>query len=212
MDQLDRLLPPNPMAFSDVEIERLQNSIRENYFTNKLELKVSPVMTATEVIARLQMMMEMFASTLGRLQSDLLDNVIMVTFQILGRAGRLPIPPEGMGLPAMDIKYIGPIPRAMKNERAQSLFQWISQIANLDSLAPGLNMLDTVDTDTVARALGFDYGVSAEMMRGEEEVVQIRQARANAEAEFREMEKLKMAGETMDKMGISAGEEGETLQ
>jgi hypothetical protein len=211
MDELDRLLPPNPMAFSDVEIERLQNAIKENYFTNKLELKVSPAMTATEVIARMQMIMEMFASSFGRLQSDLLDKLITITFQILGRNGRLPPLPESMGLPQLDIKYIGPIPRAMMNERAQSLFQWISQIANLDALAPGLNMLDIVDIDAVARALGFDYGVSAEMMRSKEAVTALREKRANQQEEARQFEMMQQAGKTMKDMGIS-GEEEQTLQ
>ena len=45
----------------------------------------------------------------------------------------------------------------------------------------------------------------------EEEVAAIRQQRAEAMEEARQMEMLKQAGETMNKMGIS-GEEGEMVQ
>jgi hypothetical protein len=210
MDELDRLLPPNPMAWSDVEIERLQNSIRSTFFINKLELKESPVMTATEVMARLQQMMELFAPTLGRLQADLLDPLIQLTYSTLGRNGRLPLPPEGMQDADLDIEYVGPIPRAQKNERAQSISMWIGELANLDAMAPQMAMLDTVDSDAVARGLGYDRGVPAKMMRTEDEVQGIRQQRAEAMEEQRQMEMLKDAGKTMKDMGISG--EGETVQ
>jgi hypothetical protein len=211
MDELDRLLPPNPMAWSDVEIERLQNSIRNTFFVNKLELKESPAMTATEVMARLQQMMEMFAPTLGRLQADLLDPLIQLTYSTLGRNNMLPPPPEGLSGADLDVEYIGPIPRAQKNERAQSTSMWIGELANLDALAPQLAMLDTVDADAVARGLGYDRGVPAKMMRTVDEVQEIRAARAEQMEQQRQMEMLQQAGKTMNDMGIS-GEEQETVQ
>jgi hypothetical protein len=156
-------------------------------------------------------MLEMFAPTIGRLSSDLLDRVIMLTFNILGRAKRLPVPPPGLEEADLDIEYIGPIPRAMKNERAQGMSIWISELANLDALAPGLNMLDIVNSDATARGLGFDRGVSAEMMNSDDEVLAIRQQRAEAQEEARQMEMLQQAGKTMKDMGIS-GEEGTAVQ
>ena len=207
MDELDRLLPPNPMAFSDVEIERLQNSIKETFFINKLDLKESPAMTATEVLARLQQMMEMFAPTLGRLQADLLDPLIQLTYQTLGRAGQLPPPPEGLGEADLDIEYTGPIPRAQKNERAQSLSMWFGELAGYAQIVP--EVLDVIDTDAIARGLGYDRGVPAKMMRTEDEVRQIREQRAQQQEEMRQMEMLQQAGKTMKDMGVN---EEETLQ
>jgi hypothetical protein len=211
MDELDRLLPPNPMAWSDVEIERLQKSIRSVFFIDKLELKESPAMTAYETAVRLQLMMELFAPTLGRLQADLLDPLVQLTYSTLGRAGRLPLPPQGLEGADLEIEYTGPIPRAQKNERGQAISTWIGEMANLDALAPGLNMLDIADADAIARGLGKDRGVPFNMMRSEDEVAQIRQQRAEAQEEARQMEMLQQAGKTMKDMGI-AGEESETVQ
>jgi hypothetical protein len=171
-------------------------------------------MTATEVLARLQQMMEMFAPTLGRLQADLLDPLIKLTYSTLGRTGQLPLPPEGLEMVDLDIEYTGPIPRAQKNERAQSMSLWIGELANLDALAPGLNMIDTVDSDALARELGFDRGVPAKLMRTVEEVVQIRQQRAEAQQAAQEMEMLKQAGSAMKDIGQGqqAMDESETVQ
>jgi len=188
MDQLDRLLPPNPLAYSDVEIERLQESIRSTFFTNKLDLKDSPAMTATEVMARLQQMMELFAPTLGRLQADLLDPLIEKTYRSLGRNGRLPKPPEGLEEVDLDIEYTGPIPRAQKNERAQSMSMWISELAGYSQVVP--EILDTIDTDAIARGLGYDRGVPAKMMRTEEEVQALRQQRAEQQQQMMELPRI----------------------
>jgi hypothetical protein len=137
--------------------------------------------------------------------------LIQLTYSTLGRNGRLPPPPKGLLDADLDIEYTGPIPRAQKNERAQATSAWIGEMANLDALAPGLNMLDVADTDAIARGLGYDRGVPAKMMRTEDEVLQIRQARAEAQEEARQMEMLQQAGKTMKDMGI-AGEEGEMVQ
>ena len=212
MDELDRLLPPNPMAWSDVEIERLQNSIKEVFFINKLDLKESPAMTATEVLARLQQMMEMFAPTLGRLQADLLDPLIQTTYRILGRNGLLPPPPEGLQEADLDIEYTGPIPRAQKNERAQSISMWVGELAGLAQVIP--QILDIVDDDAVARQLGFDRGVPAKLMRDEEEVAALREQRAQAQEEARQMEMLQQAGTAAKDIGqgAQAMDEAEMMQ
>ena len=212
MDELDRLLPPNPMAWSDVEIERLQNSIKETFFINKLDLKESPAMTATEVLARLQQMMEMFAPTLGRLQADLLDPLIQTTYSILGRTGQLPKPPEGLLNADLDIEYTGPIPRAQKNERAQSISMWIGELAQLAQIIP--QIIDVADDDAIARGLGYDRGVPAKMMRTEGEVKAIRTERAEAQQKQQEMELLQGAGKAAKDLaqGINTMDEGATIQ
>jgi hypothetical protein len=164
------------------------------------------------VLARLQQMMEMFAPTLGRLQADLLDPLIQTTYRILGRNGGLPLPPEGLQEADLDIEYTGPIPRAQKNERAQSTSMWIGELAGLAAVIP--QILDVVDDDAVARALGFDRGVPAKLMRTEEEVAQLRQERAEAQQAQQQMELLQGAGKAAKDLGQGAAamDESETMQ
>ena len=169
-------------------------------------------MTATEVLARLQQMMEMFAPTLGRLQADLLDPLIQTTYRILGRNGLLPPPPEGLQEADLDIEYTGPIPRAQKNERAQSISMWVGELAGLAQVIP--QILDIVDDDAVARQLGFDRGVPAKLMRDEKEVAGLREQRAQAQEEARQMEMLQNAGAAAKDLGqgAKAMDESETMQ
>ncbi len=199
MDDLDRLLPPNPIAFSDVEITRLQDNVREVFFTNKLELKESPQMTATEVLARLQQMMELFAPTLGRLQSDLLDPLIERTYRLLGRNGQLPPPPEGLQEEQLDVVYIGPIPRAQRNEEAQGMERWLGGLAGLAQVMP--DIMDIPDTDRYARESAQALGVSSTLLHTEQEVQEVRQARAEAEQAAQQLALVQQAGDAMKGIG-----------
>lgn len=200
MDLLDRLMAPNPGLFQgDMEIERLQESIRSVYFIDKLELKDSPAMTATEVMVRYERMQRQFAPTLGRLQADLLDPLIEMTYMTLQRAGQLPAPPEDLADQILDIEYTGPIPRAQKNEQAQAVSLWAGELAGLSQVLP--EILDVVDTDAIARELGFDRGVPASLMRDEKEVAELRQQRAEQEETMKQLALLQGAGETMRSMG-----------
>jgi hypothetical protein len=197
---------------ADAEIQRLQDSIRAVFFIDKLELKDSPAMTATEVMVRYERMQRQFAPTLGRLQADLLDPLIEITYRTLGRAGQLPPPPEGLEAADLDIEYTGPIPRAQKNEQAQNISLWVNEVAGLSQLVP--EFVDIIDTDAVARELGFDRGVPAKLMRNEKEVAEIRQQRAQAQEQAQQMAMLEQAGSAMKGIGEGAAamDEQETVQ
>jgi hypothetical protein len=203
MDELDRLLDPNPQLFQgDAEIDRLQQSIRSTFFIDKLELKESPQMTATEVMVRYERMQRQFAPTLGRLQADLLDPLIELTFRTLQRNGMIPPPPPGLEEQVLDIEYTGPIPRAQKNEQAQNISVWIGELAGLSQVMP--DILDVPDSDAVARELATDRGVPARLLHSEEDVRLVREARAEQEQAMMNAQALQETGAGMEAMGRGA--------
>jgi hypothetical protein len=200
MDELDRLLSPNPSLFrSNEEIMRLQESIRSTFYVDKLELKESPAMTATEVLARLDKQQRQFAPTLGRLESDLLDPIIEATYDVLQRNGLLPLPPEGLEQADLDIEYIGPIPRSMKNEEAQGTSLWLGEMSGYAQAIPEL--LDIVDPDALARGLGLARGVPASYMRTDAEIEEIRRARQERQDAMEKVAAAQQLSEISKNMG-----------
>ena len=194
MDELDRLLPPHQWMVADVEIARLQESIRSTFYIDKLELKESPAMTATEVLARLDKQQRQFAPTLGRLKADLLDPLIEWTYDALARNGRIPpIPEVAQDAQDMEIEYTGPIPRSMKNEEAQGTSMWLAEVANLGTMY-GPQAMDVADTDEALRGLGLARGVPATYMRDDDQIAQIRAEREAKEQAMAEAQQLKDAG------------------
>lgn len=174
---------------ADAEIDRLQRSINQIFFVDKLQLKDSPAMTATEVQVRYERMQRLMGPTLGRIQADFLDPLIRRTFMILIRAGQMPEMPEVVADADLDIEYIGPLPRAQKSEQAQSIEMWLGTIAQLGELFP--SMLDVPNPDEIAKKLAELRGVPFSLLNDEEDIAIMReekQARQQAQDQLMAMQ------------------------
>lgn len=199
MDDLKVL--PNESQFDQAveERQRLQAAIRSTFFIDKLELKDSPAMTATEVQVRYERMLRLMAPTLGRLQSDFLNPLIEKVFAILGRHGQLPKMPESIVGSEWDIEYTGPLPRAQQGETALGMETWLMNLSQVAEIYP--NIRDIPDIDQWARTNAEMRGVPSKTLHTDEEVLAIRQARAEQEAERQEIERIGAAGEAMKSLG-----------
>lgn len=193
---------------ADAEIDRLQRSINQIFFVDKLQLKDSPAMTATEVQVRYERMQRLMGPTLGRIQADFLDPLIRRTFMILIRAGQMPEQPEVVADADLDIEYIGPLPRAQKSEQAQSIEMWLGTIAQLGELFP--SMLDVPNPDEIAKKLAELRGVPFSLLNDEEDIAKMReekQARQQAQEQLMAMQE---GGKGMQEM--AAGQEAMDAQ
>ena len=207
MRDINKLAPLDTGAniqAGEVEIGDLRQAIRQYFFVDQLELKESPAMTATEVQVRYEMMQRLLGPTLGRLQSDFLDPMIQRTFNILLRAGRLPEIPQSVAASAahMDIDYLGPLSRAQRTDQVASTERWLMNLAQLAQVLP--DMLDIPDPEQIARQIAQMLSVPAKMLRSSDEVAEIREARAAAQAAQIKAEQMQMQGEGMRAIGEGA--------
>jgi len=202
MDDVGPMLLGSDFVQADAEIERLQASIRSTMFVDKLELKESPAMTATEVNVRYERMLRLMAPTLGRLQNDFLNPVIENMFKIMNRMGQFDELPESAAGKEMDIEYIGPLPRAQKGEIAQSMEMWLGGIAQMAEIFP--QAMDIPDVDQYVRTQADMRGVPAKVMKTEDEVEQVRAERAEQEQQMQEAQNIQMGGEAMKAAGEGA--------
>jgi hypothetical protein len=207
VEEMDEIRPWNAgsdFVQADIERERLQQAIREGFFIDKLEFKDSPAMTATEVNMRYERMLRLMSPTLGRLQTDFLDPLIQNTFMIMLRQDQFLEMPESIADMELDIEYTGPMPRAQKAEVAMGIESWLMTIANLAELYP--EMADVPDTDKVAATLGQLRGVPAKLLKTEDELKEIREARAAQQKAVNEIQMATAAGEAAQSIGKGAQE------
>ena len=202
MEDLAPLLAGSDFVQADIERERLQASIRSGFFIDQITYKESPAMTATEVLERKQLMMQFMSPTMGRIKSDFLDPLIKNTVMMLMRQGQLKELPEALADAELDIEYTGPLPRAQKGEIAAGIERWMIGIANLAELFP--EMMDIPDVDQVARTLQELSGVPAKLAHTDDEVQEIRAARAEKMAQQEEIATLTAGGEAMQAAGEGA--------
>jgi hypothetical protein len=95
----------------------------------------------------------------------------------------------------------------MRNEEAQGTSLWIGELAGLAQVQP--EVLDVPDWDAMAKGLGYARGVPAEYMKTEAEIAAIRDQRAQAMQEQREMEMATQAASAAK--DLSSAQDG-TLQ
>jgi len=188
---------------SDHMIDQLQNAVREYFFYDQLMLPAAQGTPATayEISVRYEQLQKLLGPTLGRLQNDLLDPIVSRTFRLLSRNGNIPPPPEAVisADAELEVEYIGALSNAQKADRAASIERYGVSIANLGTTMP--EVLDVVDQEALARHLGRDLGVPPGIMRGEEEIAELREARAEQQERADEAELITREAEAVNAMG-----------
>ena len=189
---------------ADQLIMDLRININKIFLVDRLELKESPAMTATEVNARFDLMQRLLGPVLGRLQTDLLDPMITRTFKILARAGQFPeMPQELIGFdPDVDIEYIGPMARAQKSDSISMITQWASMMGEMSQIYPETAML--VDGEKMGRELATAMNIPATIIRSAEEIKEIADAQQQAALEERQLQMAMGQGEAASALGAGA--------
>jgi hypothetical protein len=164
-----------------IGLQDLRKNIRDQFYTDQLTLKESPEMSATEVVARMELMSQLIGPTLGRIMHELLNRTVERVFGLMARARALGTPPPKFQdyvkrLGSADIEYQSPLARAQRLPEVAALTRTIGLVQPMQAVAP--DILDNFDLDVAAREVAAINGVSPRLIRSREEVSQIRALRA----------------------------------
>lgn len=189
---------------SSLERKEIQNSIKQTFKVDQLELKESPAMTATEVQVRYELMQRLLGPTLGRLQNDLLDPVITRTFFILYRAGLLPPMPDIVSEDTegddIDIEYLGPMAKAQKMDKLTSVQRWFQLMAPIAEFKP--EVLDIPDVDKIGKDAAALLNVP---IKSDETIEKERKEREEAQKRAQKLAEAEAGGRAMKDMGSAMG-------
>lgn len=197
--------PPVPITLRTnfqitmVNRDDLKKSIRGIFHSDQIETLLAtggPQKTATEVQIKYEIIQQLLGPTLGRIERELLDPLIVRAFNIMYRAGAFAPMPAVLAQTEnahYDIRYESPLARAQRSsdvvaiQRMNSLVAEIAQIAKPD-------VLDVVDYDREVREVADILGVPAGILRDQDEVDAMRQARTEGlKAEQQKQDMLDMA-------------------
>ena len=166
----------------------VRGSVRRIFFSDQLELNDGPQMTATEVQVRYELMQRLLGPTLGRLQSEFLNPIVERAFYSMLRGNALPQMPQVLQDAGgdLDIEYVGPLARSQKMDEVTSIQRAVDGIMQLAQVNP--EVLDIVDVDKAGRTISDRLGAPADMLRGAEQVGELRQSRQQQQQAQAEME------------------------
>lgn len=190
-------------AESRAELQATEADINDSlmatiFITTPMEER-PPGMTATEFLSRRQERLLQLGPAVSRYMTDLFDVLVRV-YNILDRAGQIPMPPSSITNPgALNIGYTSPMAQALKRqgvESTQAMVDLVFTLAKADSSA-----LDKLNVDEVIDVVAVDIGAPGRIIRSDEETAKIRQQRAQAAAAAQQAEQARQASEIAVKAG-----------
>lgn len=183
----------------NMQLDAVKAQIRQAFYSDDLNLKDSPQMTATETMARMELMQRTLGSTFGYLKSYLLDPLVQRTFNILLRGGKLEEPPkivkEYWNEANLDIQYLGTLARSQKRDEVDTITGFLSDIATLGEIFP--QALEIPDVDAMVRAAAEARNLPASMLKSIDEVRAEQKARAEQEQAREQLEQDQIASQTV---------------
>lgn len=161
---------------TDLKENQLRTAIRQAYYSDQLQLQEGPQMTATEVQVRYELMQRLLGPTLGRFQSEFLNPLIERVFGIMYRAGALMQEPDIIKGTKIDVEYLGPLARSQRMEESVAIERLYSLAMNIAQIDPAI--MDNIDHDEAVRLRGKLLGVPKTVLRGKDDVDNMRTMRA----------------------------------
>ena len=180
---------------TDMKENQLRTAIRQAYYSDQLQLQDGPQMTATEVQVRYELMQRLLGPTLGRFQSEFLNPLIERSFGIMFRAGALMPEPDAVKGQQIDVEYVGPLARSQRMEEAVAIERLYSLAMNVVQVDPSI--MDNIDHDQAIRMRATLLGVPKTILRGVDEVVEMREQRAEEQQAMAQAQQQQVQGEAM---------------
>lgn len=165
-------------------------------------------MTATEVSERAAEKLIQFSPTFARMTTELFNPLLRRAFSVLLRGGYFPPVPQeavmqdaagGAFLPEPKISYSSRIAMSIRALENNAFNRSLAMIMPVAQLRP--DILDNFDFDKIVRAMSRNDGMPSDWMMDAEQVKQLRQARAQAQAQQAQMEQAQMLADAAGKAG-----------
>lgn len=180
-DEIKPIFNDARIDFGFQVMEQHRQRIRESFFVDQLQLNQGPQMTATEVLQRTEEKMRLLGPLLGRQQSEFLRPMINRVFSIMVRRDLFLEPPAEIEGKNIDVQYSSFIAKTQRVNQANSILRAVEAAAPFIELDP--SAADVFNGEEAIKEIWRIHGASQRLIRGQQELEQVREARAQAQQE-----------------------------
>jgi hypothetical protein len=156
-------------------LEGLKETLYNDLF---IFLMTQPNVTATQIVEQHEEKLLILGPMIERQQNELLEPAIDRTFGILDRLGVFPPPPPELEGMEMKVEYVSLLAQAQKLVGTAALDKTLAFGARCAMLNP--DAIDKIDTDQMIDEFADLVGVRPRVIRPDEKVLEIRQAKQQA--------------------------------
>lgn len=178
--------------------QRINGSFYADLFL-MLANNTDQTMTATEVAERHEEKLLMLGPVLERLQNELLDPLIDITFNNMLEAGILPPPPDELQGMDINVEFVSMLAQAQRAVGTNSIDRFVNSLGMVAQFKP--DVLDKLDADKWADTYADMLGVDPELVVPQDKVEEVRQQRAQAQQQQAQMEQINQASQAAKNLG-----------
>lgn len=163
------------------DIKEVEYRIRRAYYEDLMLMLAqsdNPQMTAREIDERSQEKLLVLGPLMEQLNDDLFDPLIDRTFDIMLKRDMFPPPPEELQGKPLRVEYTSIMAQAQKLVGVGGLERFVGFVYNMAGSDP--EILDKIDRDQIIDEYADMTGVSAKIVRSDDQVAEIRTSRAQA--------------------------------
>lgn len=209
-------LPSGEPAYGREEIQIKEEELRRYFCVRAFEMEeIKSDVTYGERRMRKLEKVKQIAPLLGRFFYEYIRKVMLRALGILIRRGDLAEPPQGLS--KLKIAMRSPLFLLLQSgaeiEAIEGLYEAAASIAAKRLEFGGAPVFDNLDDDAALRRIERGLNSPADVLRDQGAVEELRQARAEAEAEQAQMEQLGQGVDMAAKLGVTAdGMDSQTVQ
>jgi hypothetical protein len=166
------------------ELQYYQEQIKKLMFVDTFQAfaNITKQMTVPEVMERISEKMTLLGPAVGRYMNDVLQPLIEKVVFILYESNSLPRLPDVMLQdPNFEVKFVGRLVQTQRQSELSNLVNAIGIAGQVAQFKP--EVLDKINADQAVEDIFDISGVSAKILNSDSDVKQIRQARAEAQAQ-----------------------------
>lgn len=177
--EIKPILTNGNIVFDMQWMENRRDIIRRAFYVDQLQLVGGPQMTATEVLQRMDEKARIIAPSIGMVNAELIGPLVERCLGIALRAKRLPPPPEMLRGQEIKVVYVSPITRAQRGAEAQAILAYMQNLPLFAQADP--SVIDRINIEMGAQELATITGLPPSIIRQDDEVETIRNAKAQAQ-------------------------------
>lgn len=213
---IDQQIKPINMANGDInaitqDIEMLKHAIRSDFFVDLfllIQQAQNDRKTATEIYALKEEKMLVLGAVLERLQHELLEPLVTLTYNKLANVNFLAQAPEELQGKDITLEFQSMLAQSQRAIDVNNIDSFLARIQNMAAVTP--DILDRIDTDGLYKVLANRYAVDPYINRNEQEIEDIRQQRLQQQQQMQQAEQAQALGQTAQsfaqaqKLGVDA--------
>lgn len=155
--------------------------------------------TAAEIAERHEEKLLMLGPVLERLQNELLDPLIEITFDRIMETGIVPPPPKELQGHDINVSLVSMLAQAQRAVGTNSIDRFTSTIGNVAQFKP--EVLDKIDGDALVDVYADSLGIDPRLIADDDKVAAIRQQRAQAQQQAQQAAAVEQAASAAQKLG-----------